>query len=140
MGLDLLQCVGLNRVPSWVRPFHVLSNGERSRANCALRLAGGGDGFVEDDYAAVVDDQNAASMACSLRKLVAKGQVKRALLATTKASVLPYLQPDWIVFAQTGAVVANPWDVSERMPKPNFEGAEDLIFAKTSSHEASFLH
>jgi ABC-type glutathione transport system ATPase component len=36
---DLLSSVGFSSPPSWVRPFHVLSNGEQFRVNMARMIA-----------------------------------------------------------------------------------------------------
>jgi ABC-type glutathione transport system ATPase component len=37
--VELLSSVGFSSPPSWVRPFHVLSNGEQFRVNMARTLA-----------------------------------------------------------------------------------------------------
>ena len=55
-GTAGLQAVGLNKIPTWVRPAAFLSNGERSRFKIAASL---GSGLVIDDFATVVDDATA---------------------------------------------------------------------------------
>jgi len=110
-SIDRLSCVGLNKVPSWLKPAGVLSDGERQRVLCALSLQ---SGAILDDFAVVVDESNAASMAASLAKFVRSRGLRRVLLGTTKRSVLPFLAPDFVVFAETGVIAANPWTPEQR--------------------------
>ena len=37
-AIDRLSSVGLNTLPTWLRPFRALSNGQRARASCARNL------------------------------------------------------------------------------------------------------
>jgi len=110
-AVDRLSCVGLNKIPSWCRPFHYLSNGEQSRVRAALSL---NHGAILDNFAAVVDETNAKSMATWLAKFVAKRGFRKVLISTTKACVLAHLQPDFVVFASSGVVRLNPHPMSER--------------------------
>src|SRR5208282_1761448 len=54
---DICQAVGFNTIPAWLRPFGVLSNGEKFRADLARRLISGGDLIVCDEFTSVVDRQ-----------------------------------------------------------------------------------
>ena len=45
--IELFSYVGLNAVPSWIKPFHVLSNGEKHRASTARIIKGSNFGTVE---------------------------------------------------------------------------------------------
>ena len=58
-----LYAVGMGSVPSWVRPFHVLSNGEKMRVTLARGLLER-DFFVFDEFTSVVDRQ--VAKVCSL--------------------------------------------------------------------------
>ena len=98
-------------MPSWLKPAGVLSDGERQRVLCALSLE---SGAVLDDFAVVVDDRNAASMAASLAKFVRGRRLRRVLVGTTKKSVLPFLAPDFVLFADTGVVALNPFSPDQR--------------------------
>ena len=60
-AIDKLSAVGLNSIPSWTKPFNVLSNGEAFRAYLARILK---DGAVIDEFTSVVD-RNVAK-ACSV--------------------------------------------------------------------------
>ena len=110
-SIDRLGCVGLNRVPSWLKPWHVLSDGERQRVLCGLSLR---TGAVLDDFAGMVDERNAVSMAASLAKFVRSQGFGNVLIGTTKRCVLPFLAPDFVVFAESGVIMANPWPAGQR--------------------------
>ena len=49
--------VGFNTIPAWIRPFAVLSNGERFRVELARRLLECGDPILIDEFTSVVDRQ-----------------------------------------------------------------------------------
>ena len=104
-----LSSVGLNSIPTWLRPFSSLSNGERQRATLARRL---GSGVGIDDFGAEVDARTAASASAAVRKHVARSGFGGVVLATSRFDVLEWLQPDWVVaFTARGArpaVVRNP--------------------------------
>jgi ABC-type ATPase with predicted acetyltransferase domain len=61
---QLLSSMGLSSVPTWLRPFHVLSNGEQYRANLAYIVgrATQQDVILIDEYTSVVDRDVAKAM------------------------------------------------------------------------------
>ena len=61
-ALERLSSVGLNTIPSWTRPFHVLSVGEQARADLARRVR---DRAVVDDFTSTVNRDAARAMAAS---------------------------------------------------------------------------
>lgn len=121
-SIDRLSCVGLNRITTWLKPPSVVSEGEKMRASSGMTLR---SGAVLDDFAAVVDDRNAASMATSLAKFIEKRDFRCVLVGTTKKSVLPFLSADFVVFADTGVVVLNPWPAAKRRPIIKIESQVD---------------
>src|SRR6267378_3057354 len=57
------QSVGFNTIPSWLRPYSVLSNGERFRVETALHLLTDSNPNTIDEFTSVVDRQ-VAQFAC----------------------------------------------------------------------------
>ena len=103
---NILCAVGLSSVPTWVRPFNVLSNGERYRAQLAWILAHAHEGETIriDEYTSVVDRNVAKSMSFALQKYVrAKGL--RIILAACHYDILEWLRPDWIYDLGKGGVL-----------------------------------
>lgn len=92
-----LSSVGLGTVPSWLRPYRVLSNGEKFRANLAgLILSAPSKTVVIDEFTSVLDRRiarvGAAAAAKAWRRAVPDG---RLVLLTPHEDVLDWLDPDW---------------------------------------------
>ena len=49
--------VGFNTIPSWMKPYAVLSTGEKFRVELARHLVEGGELIVVDEFTSVVDRQ-----------------------------------------------------------------------------------
>lgn len=89
-----LGSVGFNSVPYWLKPFNVLSNGEKSRVELA-RMALEKDFVVYDEFTSLVDRDVAKSMSNSVQKLFRKLD-KQLVAVTCHHDVLDWLQPDWV--------------------------------------------
>lgn len=100
-----LTSVGLSSVPTWLRPFHLLSNGEQYRAKLAYLIASSKDGetILIDEYTSVVDRYVAKSMSFAIQKYVRK-LGKKIIIASVHYDVLEWLMPDWSVNLQNGGV------------------------------------
>lgn len=93
----MLNGVGLSSVPCWIRPAFTLSNGQRERAEIALRMARADDGLcVIDEWTSVVDRTVAKVMSHAIQKW-ARASKRRVVLVTCHYDVLDWLQPDWII-------------------------------------------
>ena len=89
------QAVGFNTIPAWLRPFDVLSNGERFRAELARRLLELPDPIVVDEFTSVVDRQVAQIGAHAVQKYVRKNG-RKFVAVSCHYDILEWLQPDWI--------------------------------------------
>lgn len=96
-----LSSVGLGSVPTWLRPFAVLSNGEQFRANLARLIAEAPPRVVLDEFSSVVDRQIAQIGAGAFARAWRRtgGQ---AVLLSCHYDVLDWLQPDWVFDTATG--------------------------------------
>ncbi|MCK9169329.1 MAG: GNAT family N-acetyltransferase [Treponema sp.] len=92
-----LSAVGLGSVPSWLRPFKVLSNGEQFRAGLARLLLTGPDEVILDEFTSVVDRQVAKTGAGAFQKSWRRKPGRRAVLLSPHYDILPWLEPDWII-------------------------------------------
>lgn len=102
-----LAAVGLGSVPSWLRPFGVLSNGEQFRANLALLLVASdqygrvGEGENErvgvfiDEFSSVLDRQVAKVGAGAFAKAWRRQFGRQVVLITPHYDILEWVQPDW---------------------------------------------
>jgi hypothetical protein len=115
--VDLFTAVGFGSPPSWVKPYHVLSNGERFRCDLARALSAGlGTGdwglpefqipvcssqpplVVFDEFTSVVDRNVAKVCSAAIGKGIRCGHLPcRFVAVTCHYDVADWLAPDWIL-------------------------------------------
>ena len=93
---EAFSAVGFNTVPAWLRPYEVLSNGEKFRADVARRLLELPDPIVIDEFTSVVDRQVAQVGSHAIQKLVRR-KGRKLVAVTCHYDVVDWLQPDWIL-------------------------------------------
>lgn len=96
-----LSAVGLGSVPAWLRPYPVLSNGERFRADLARVILEAPRRVVIDEFTSVVDRQIAKVGALAFQKAWRRtpGQ---AVLLSCHYDIVDWLEPDWVFDTATG--------------------------------------
>jgi ABC-type ATPase with predicted acetyltransferase domain len=74
----LLSAMGLSSVPTWLRPFNTLSNGEQYRANLSYIVGSASENEVIliDEYTSVVDRDVAKAMSNALQKYIRRTNKK----------------------------------------------------------------
>ena len=91
----LLNSVGFSSPPSWVRPFNVLSNGEKFRVTIARALAEAKELCVIDEFTSVVDRTVAQIGSSAVAKTVRRSG-KKLIAVSCHYDIEEWLQPDWI--------------------------------------------
>lgn len=91
----ICQAVGFNTIPAWMRPFNVLSNGEKFRSSLAMQLIKDEELLVVDEYSSVIDRQVAQIGSHAVQKYVRKKD-KKFVAVSCHYDVIDWLQPDWI--------------------------------------------
>ena len=94
--------VGLGSVPAWLRPFPVLSNGEKFRANLARVICEAPDKVVIDEFTSVVDRQIAQVGAYAFSKNWKRTKGKKCVLLSCHYDIIDWLEPDWVYDIATG--------------------------------------
>lgn len=89
------QAVGFNTIPNWLRPYRVLSNGERFRVDLARRLIDSDEMAIMDEFTSVVDRQVAQIGSHAVQKYIRKKN-RRFVAATCHYDIIEWLQPDWV--------------------------------------------
>lgn len=114
----VLTSIGLSSVPTWLRPFHLLSNGEQYRAKLAYVVASANDGEVIliDEYTSVVDRDVAKAMSFALQKYIRR-ENKKIILASCHYDILEWLMPDWTCSPQKGGVLERGEWLRQGRPK-----------------------
>jgi ABC-type ATPase with predicted acetyltransferase domain len=113
--VDLFTAVGFGSPPSWIKPFQVLSNGERFRCDLARALGTGlGTGnwgsrqppapspqpplVVFDEFTSVVDRTVAKVCSAAIAKGIRRGSLQcRFVAVTCHYDIADWLEPDWIL-------------------------------------------
>lgn len=88
--------VGLGDVPSWLRPFHALSNGQQFRAGLARVMSEAPDEVIIDEFTSVVDRQIAKVGASAFGKGWRRNKGKKVVLLACHYDIIEWLQPDWV--------------------------------------------
>jgi ABC-type lipoprotein export system ATPase subunit/GNAT superfamily N-acetyltransferase len=109
--------VGFNTIPAWLRPFHVLSNGEKFRVELARRLLEHEAPVVIDEFTSLVDRQVAKVASHSAQKF-ARRVGKQLVAVTCHYDVEDWLQPDWVLDASTRSFT---WRALQRRPAVDVE-------------------
>lgn len=100
----VLAGVGLGDVPSWLRPFKHLSNGQQFRAGMARLLCEAPDNVVLDEFTSVVDRQIAKIGALAFSKAWRRTIDKKIVLLSCHYDVIEWVQPDWVLDLGTGVL------------------------------------
>ena len=92
----LLSAMGLASIPTWLRPYSLLSNGEQYRASLAYKVgkASENDVILIDEFTSVVDRDVAKAMSNALQKYIRKHN-KKIILASCHFDIMDWVLPDW---------------------------------------------
>lgn len=90
----IFYAVGFGSVPSWLKPYDVLSNGEKMRVDIA-RAISENDLSVFDEFTSVVDRQVAKVASLAIHKMI-KRTNKKFVAISCHHDVEEWLEPDWI--------------------------------------------
>ncbi|MCL2305231.1 MAG: ABC transporter ATP-binding protein [Planctomycetaceae bacterium] len=119
----LLTAVGFSSPPGWIKPYHVLSNGERFRCDLARALSQTADArqqtaensaicrlptVVFDEFTSVVDRNVAkiasAALAKALRQPTTVCSLPSFVAVTCHYDIMDWLEPDWVLDMADGTV------------------------------------
>lgn len=92
---QLFNSVGFSSPPSWLKPYSVLSNGEKMRVDLARSIAEKKDLIVFDEFTSVVDRNVAKIGSAAISKAIRRTN-KKFIAVTCHYDVKEWLEPDWI--------------------------------------------
>jgi len=87
--------VGFSSPPSWLKPYAVLSNGERMRADLARAILEERELIVFDEFTSVVNREVAKTGSYAISK-AARRAGKRFIAVSCHKDITDWLEPDWI--------------------------------------------
>lgn len=102
--------VGFASPPSWLKPYSVLSNGEKMRCDLAKSILEEKEIVVFDEFTSVVNREVAKTGSFAIQKAIRKMN-KKFVAVACHSDIIEWLQPDWIYntdeqrffFAQTNS-------------------------------------
>lgn len=92
---SVFNSVGFATVWSWLKPYNVLSNGEKMRVDLANAILSEREIIVFDEFTSVVDRTIAKTASFAIQKAVRKLN-KKFVAVSCHYDVIEWLQPDWI--------------------------------------------
>ncbi len=90
-----LCCVGFSSPPDWLKPYAVLSQGEKMRVDVARALLLAEKRVVFDEFTSVVDREVAKIASLAISKAVRRSN-KQFIAVTCHRDILDWLEPDWV--------------------------------------------
>ena len=114
---EICSAVGFNTIPSWMKPYSVLSTGEKFRVDLARHVLEGGELVMVDEFTSVIDRQVAKIGCHAVQKLIRKQQ-KQFVAVTCHYDVVEWLQPDWML---EPATMSFQWRSLQRRPSLDVE-------------------
>ena len=93
-AISRLQAVGLMSIPTWVKPYNVLSVGESFRANLALNVE---NDVIFDEFTSTIDRNVAKSSCNSFSKYIRKNDIKGVVVSSCHKDFIEYLRPDIVI-------------------------------------------
>ena len=92
--------VGFSSPPSWLKPYSVLSNGQKMRVNLARAILEENKMFVFDEFTSVVDRNVAKIGSFAIQKAIRKTD-KQFIAVGCHYDVEDWLMPDWVFNTDT---------------------------------------
>jgi ABC-type lipoprotein export system ATPase subunit/GNAT superfamily N-acetyltransferase len=92
--------VGFSSPPSWLKPYSVLSNGQKMRVDLARSILEKNELFVFDEFTSVVDRNVAQIGSFAMQKAIRKTN-KKFIAVTCHFDVQDWLLPDWVFNTDT---------------------------------------
>lgn len=96
----IFNSVGFATVWSWLKPYSVLSEGEKMRVNLARAILENKNKIVFDEFTSVVNREVAKHSSYAISKAIRKLN-KQFIAVTCHSDIIEWLEPDWIFDTNT---------------------------------------
>ena len=103
-AIEKLFACGLASVPTLCKPFHILSNGEKYRANVARQLK---DNMILDEFTSEVNRETAKSLSVALSKYIRQKNIRNVVLSSCHKDIIEWIEPDWVFDCDSGQQFVN---------------------------------
>ena len=97
---NAFNAVGFSSPPSWLKPYSVLSNGQKMRVDLANAILSDKELFVFDEFTSVVDRNVAQIGSFAMQKAIRKSN-KKFIALSCHFDIQEWLLPDWVFNTDT---------------------------------------
>ena len=118
--------VGLGSVTSWLKPYHVLSNGEKMRVNLAYNLLSNTDLIVFDEFTSVVDRDIAKTTSLAVQKNIRRTN-KKFIAISCHFDIINWLMPDWVYNTDDGSFFSKLTGENQSLNSKYIKSQTDLV-------------
>lgn len=87
--------VGFSSPPCWLKPYSVLSTGEKMRVDLARSILSDRELVVFDEFTSVVDREVAKTCSVAIQKSIRR-KGNKFVAISCHSDIIEYLSPDWI--------------------------------------------
>lgn len=96
----MFNSVGFSSPKSWLKPYSVLSNGEKMRVDLANAILQDKDLIVFDEFTSVVNREVAKIGSFAVQKAIRKMN-KKFIAVSCHSDIIEWLEPDWTFCTDT---------------------------------------
>lgn len=128
--------VGFSSPPCWLKPYDVLSTGEKMRVDLARAILSRNNTVVFDEFTSVVDREVAKTCSIAVQKEVRR-RGKRFVAVSCHRDIIEYLQPDWIFDTDQKCFFEQRGNMSSPNTKLTYTKLVDLISNKYGQYLGS---
>jgi len=93
--IKMFNSVGFSSPMSWLKPYNVLSNGEKMRVDLANCLLQEKDIIIFDEYSSVINREVAKIGSYAIQKSV-RNKNKKFIAVSCHDDIIDWLEPDWV--------------------------------------------
>lgn len=92
---EILSKVGFSSPTEWLKPFNVLSNGQKMRVELARLILENNEPVIYDEFTSVIDRQVAQIGSYAIQKYIKK-ENKKFIAVSCHYDIVEWLEPDWV--------------------------------------------
>ncbi len=128
--------VGFSSPPSWLKPYAVLSTGEKMRVDLARTLLLDTELIVFDEFTSVVDREVAKTCSIAIQKEIRRTN-KKFIAVSCHRDIVEYLCPDWIYDTDQKSFFGLRACMSAQNKELTYTKLTDLISKKSGNYLGS---
>lgn len=98
--VKMFNSVGFSSPPSWLKPYNVLSNGEKMRVDLANALLSDKEIIAFDEFTSVINREVAKIGSYAVQKAIRKNN-KKFIAISCHYDIIDWLEPDWTFCTDT---------------------------------------